>query len=135
MPFTLKNIYDAIREVKISGHQVSELEALLVHRDDLKELFASESRLQTGMSASDDGGLKLYGIKIVDSYYTQRGTIFKIFKNGNSWAKSYGPFKMPDCFPVVPKTGLTYVPKPSPLPAVPKKPEKKHSPKRRIELD
>jgi len=134
MPFTIKNIYDAIRDIKISGHDIPEIEALLVHSDDLKELFASEPRLQTGIG---DGELKLYGVKIIDSRYTQRGTIFKIFKNGNSWAKSYGPFKMPDCYPVMPKGGLiyAYAQKPSPPPAVPKKPEKKHSSNRRIELD
>ena len=157
-PLTLKDIHDAIRDVKLSGGHVSDLEAFLVHTDDLKALMASEPALQTGMAGDEE--LKIYGVKIIDSHYTMKGAIFKIFKNG--------PPLHPLTFhgPTVPVSGtIDMSPNPfvgigvsgiipnwdkqismppilssgnisvEPEPEKPKKPKKERNTNRRIELD
>ncbi len=75
-----KNLYDLRKE----GRQKEELEALLIHSDDLAVLFQA---MQEWRCLLDDSGeIRIGGVKIIESQYVQKGSIFKIFKNAAPYA-------------------------------------------------
>lgn len=84
MSFGMKDIHDAIKDVKITGHQRDDIEAFVINTMDLHELFES-ARFQMGMGMGIGAGedLKISGIKIIESHHVPRGTIFKVFKDEN----------------------------------------------------
>jgi len=160
MSITVQDIRKAITEIKrVHNLPTSQVvEAFLINRDDLDELCSWAVDQGQPIHDRETGTVFVYGVKIIESPYVPKGTIYKLLKDNlqeyamggfgagvsgmipasSDFATTIpasGSFKMPDCFPVVPESGTIYVPKPTPTPAVPKKPEKKHSSKRRIELD
>lgn len=85
MSVSLEDIRRTILNLQAEGRSISELEGLLVHSDDLLELLKSIPEYRNGMS---NGGIKLFGVKIIESQYAQKGTIFRIFKTDD---KLYPP--------------------------------------------
>ena len=161
MSVTVQDIRKAITEIKrVHNMPTSEvIEAFLINRDDLDELCRWAQDHGQSINDRETGEIRVYGVKMIESPHIPKGTIYKLLKDNlqeyamggfggagvsgviptadpfQSTVAESGSFKIPDCYPVVPESGTIYVPKPSPPPAVPKKPEKKHSSKRRIELD
>lgn len=76
MAFSLKDIQDTLRSLQIEGRRIDELEGLLINTDDLLELLKSIPEYRNGMSRD----IKLFGVKIMESKYAKKGTIFRIFK-------------------------------------------------------
>ena len=87
MTLSLNDIHQTIRSIQIEGHKVEELEALVVHNNDLVSLLKAINANGNNMSPvysnalHDPGEIKILGIKIIESPYIQQGSIFKIFKN------------------------------------------------------
>jgi len=140
----LDNLRKAIQETRhINCETKDPVEAFLINRDDWKELCDWAVDHGQQIYDLDTGTVFVYGVKIIESPYVPKGTIYKFLKDslqeymmGGFGAGVSGMIPASSDFSTtMPASGSIYVPKPSPPPAVPKKPEKKHSPKRRIELD
>lgn len=130
MSLTTKNIWDTIRSLKAEGYLINEIEALLIHSDDLSlllhDIATREGKSPDSYNAHElRSGIKLFGVKIIESQYVERGSIFKIFKDG--------PLSM---YPTGPGfTGTVTMPEEFRLPTVvDEKKSKKYSSKRRIDL-
>lgn len=78
MKLNLQDIHEALYEVKASGRSRHDLQALLIHTDDLTDLLKSMPATNSGMGFDS---IKLFGVKVIESKFAQKGTIFKIFKN------------------------------------------------------
>lgn len=129
MSLELKHVWHTLQCVEVEGHKIGELEALLIHSDDLFELLKearNRSPVVTGLDYTHNSpdGFRIQGVKIIESRYVQRGSIFKIFKNeapysqDNDYGYRFGPKIMQ-----------------SPPIMVTEKETKRHSTKRKIELD
>lgn len=135
MPLGLKDIHEALRSLEREGYDRSQLEALLIHSDDLSILIETVvmdngNAYPVAKAASFDKGLrkdlKLFGVKIIENEYVERGSIFKIFKNGPLSMHPQGfDFNRTITMPEELK---------SPTVADEKKENKKYSDKRRIDL-
>lgn len=91
MSFGLNDIHDAIGDINMMGRNINDIEAFIVNSDDLYSLIKSHPQYEmrwfgVGSMAKDD--FQLLGVKIIDSHYVPRGTIFKVFKDNN---KQYPP--------------------------------------------
>lgn len=157
----IQDVHNAIRDVNINGSRTGDIEAFVIHTDDLHEILKHEDEKGrfhpelTGYNPGIEDGMKLLGVKIIESPYTVKGTIFKIMKNNQ---KQYahpidemGNLGMPGQHysPTVPGSGIIPgwknpiiggLKKPDYLPDMTddkkeEEPEKRHSDKRRIELD
>lgn len=158
MAFGLKNIHNALKILQMEGRKIEELEGLLINSDDLTELLATIPEYNNGMSRD---GIKLFGVKIIESLYAQKGIIFRIFKNDDkTYASSIGKnHEIPmsyfqatvpgsgsfgiDFGPIVISSGVIKISDEMKLPTVTdekkqkekSKKNRKHSKTRKIELD
>jgi len=81
---TIKDVHNAIRDVNIQGGHTEDIEAFLINSDDLHELIKQREQTPHGTVFTgnyDPDSFELLGVKIIQSPYTERGTIFKIMKN------------------------------------------------------
>lgn len=80
MSITIQDIHQTIDDLEYNGCQLTEIEAFLINTDDLQKLHKWAHN--QGINPIDDQGkMIICGVKIVDSRYVERGSIFKIFKN------------------------------------------------------
>ncbi len=156
MSFGRRDIQNALNSLRMEGRSIDELEGLLINTDDLTELLRLFPEYHNGMSRDR---IRLFGVRIIESQYTLRGTVFRIFKDDH---KVYslppnvsGTIPTPDFQTTVPgsgtifdsflegKTGLIQTPPGNmKLPMIidekkkeKKKKKRKHSKTRKIELD
>lgn len=76
-----KQFYDTILEIEHQGKSIDSIEAFLINdrdMDKIHKLFSGTHNIAGGPS---DGQMKMYGVKIIESQYIPEGTIFKVFKN------------------------------------------------------
>ena len=103
MSITIKDVHNAVRDVKMQGGHEGDIEAFLINSDDLHELIKQREQTPHGAvfnEIHDPDGFKILGIKIIQSPYSERGTIFKIMKNDQ---KQYAH---PTYSPTVPGSGM-----------------------------
>lgn len=87
MSLSIQNIHKMLYEFRATGKTEDDLEAILIHSDDLKELMQAVQEKDTdigvpwSMDWKKTGEIRIMGVKIIESTYIQRGTIFKIMKN------------------------------------------------------
>jgi hypothetical protein len=91
MSFGPFSIHQATEEVVATGCDVSELDVLVVNEDDWLELINASPMFQNGNSG--DGDIRVYGVKIVTSRHTERGTILKVFHNDNQMLSKEWTYK------------------------------------------
>lgn len=80
----IQDVHNAVRDVTIQGGHTEDIQAFLINSDDLRDLLKEydvKSCSNTLNSNFDTGSLKIFGVKIIQSPYTERGTIFKIMKD------------------------------------------------------
>lgn len=133
MPLGLEDIHEALRSLEREGYDRGQLEALLIHSDDFEILIkavalkdASTFHEAIVLSNEIKRDFRLLGVKIIENEYVERGSIFKIFKNGplSMHPQGFG-FNRTITIPEEIK---------SPTVADEKKENKKYSDKRRIDL-
>ena len=84
MPLTLDDINQIYRGIKIERQNIDDLEALLIHGDDItalrKEVYDNRliNTMSSGFNSSNE--LIIMGIKIIESYHIQPGSVFKVWK-------------------------------------------------------
>lgn len=98
MPFSQKDIHNALHSLQMEGRNVNELEGLLVNSEDMTELIKLLPEYQNGMSHD---GIRMFGVKIIESPYAQKGTVFRIFKG----VSMSGMIQMPHFKTTVPCSG------------------------------
>ena len=84
MSITIKDVHNAVRDINMQGGRTEDIEAFLINSDDLHELMQQRDQTPHGTVFTGDydpNSFELLGIKIIQSPYTERGTIFKIMKN------------------------------------------------------
>lgn len=95
--FDIKDIHEAMKSVQMAGHQRDDIEALLINSDDFKTLLMSICENKDGMAPLVDnmsnigGEIRILGIKIIDSPYLPRGSVFKVFKEEKPYYLPDGP--------------------------------------------
>ena len=76
-----KKIHQTIQEIIYQGQSLDNIEAFLVNNKDMDkihQLFNGDHGVPGG---PEEGQMKMYGVKIIESQYVPEGTIFKVFKN------------------------------------------------------
>lgn len=95
MSLELKDVYEAIHELRRDGCETKELEALLVHTDDFRWFlqcinFNPDNPPCNPVECYEPGKIRLYGVKIIESEHVEPGSVFKIFKNDSPYQKIPG---------------------------------------------
>lgn len=152
MAITIKEIHKIVSDVKSQGHNLDDIEAILINRDDFKSLcnYADWGSIID----KETNEPRIYGIKVIESEYIQSGSIFPVFKKGiknmaaaidfyddKTWTSTVpgsGSIQRPK-FGVpysgtIPESGNIF-PKSVPTTTQSDEKEKKHSTTRKIELD
>ena len=78
-----KKFRDTMNEIEYHGQGIHSVEAFLINTEDmdkLRMLFHNGSQVP-GAGIDEEGQVKMYGVKIIESEYVPEGTIFKVFKN------------------------------------------------------
>lgn len=101
MSLALNDVYIAIRGLRFDlmskGLKVDDLEAVIVHTDDLRDMLCQTDD-DFGIINYQQDAILICGIKVIESPHVQRGSIFRVFKNDK-------PFIYPPNFGV-PESGL-----------------------------
>lgn len=84
MSLTQGDIKAVINSVYKEGRNPNDLEGLLINSDDFRELLKmiSEDYYHNGRGMKY-GEPRIFGVKLIESPYIQKGTVFKIFKDSN----------------------------------------------------
>ena len=82
----IKDVHNAIRDVKIQGGHEGDIEAFLINTEDFYELqeadkFGGAFLRTTDAKDGEYSEARLLGVKIITSNHMPRGTVFKIMKN------------------------------------------------------
>jgi hypothetical protein len=80
----IEDVWNAVRDVKIQGGHAGDIEAFVIHPDDLHALYIENDNMDNPCiprQMTNYDGPKILGISIIESPYVPKGTIFKIMKN------------------------------------------------------
>ncbi len=80
----IKDVHNAIRDVKIQGGHEGDIEAFVVSKDDYHDLLKAFDDKPYGSVFDTDFSpynMKLLGVRLIVSPYMENGTIFKVMKN------------------------------------------------------
>jgi len=86
-----KKIHQTMQELKSQGHLIENVEAFLVNNKDMDKIHQLFNGCHGVPGGPEEGQMKMYGVKIIESPYVPEGTIFKVFKNADQMLYPVSP--------------------------------------------